>query len=165
MATRSTQEMPDREGRAWAPKARHQAGAVRPATSARPPTNRPVPVRSLEQRLNDPSEHLSFLEKWSPLVQLKLLLFFSCCFIALSLAPNSIWSPEAHEFTYVIGIIGIWRYGWWLNHWVRAKIYQHIAYPRIRARGQAVWQSGWRPDRMKQLFLLPIAAMKLTLLR
>ena len=104
--------------------------------------------RPLDQRLNDPSEKLSFLEKWSPLVQLQLLLYFSCCFIALSLLPNSIWDPTAHEFTYVIGILGIWRYGWWLNHWIRAKIYERVTYPRIRARGQAVWQSGWRPGRI-----------------
>ena len=72
--------------------------------------------RPLDQRLNDPSETLSFFEKWSPLIQLKLLLYFSFCFIALSLLPNTIWDPTAHEFTYVIGILGIWRYGWWLNH-------------------------------------------------
>lgn len=107
-----------------------------------------APVRPLEQRLNDPSEHLSFSEKWSPLVQLKLLMYFCVCFILLSFVPNSIWDPQAREFTYVIGILGIWRYSWWLNHWIRAKIYEHMAYPRIRARGQAIWESGWRPARV-----------------
>ena len=45
-------------------------------------------LRPLDQRLDDPSEPLTFFEKWSPLVQIKLLLFFCGCFIALSLLPN-----------------------------------------------------------------------------
>ena len=32
----------------------------------------------------------------------------------------------------VIGIIGIWRYTWLLTHVVRAHIYEHFVYPRIR---------------------------------
>jgi glycosyltransferase Alg8 len=119
-------------------------GARLPATAGSARTS----LRPLDQRLDDPSEPVTFFEKWSPLIQIKLLLFFCGCFIALSLLPNTIWDPVAHEFVYVIGILGIWRYGWWLNHWIRAKIYQHVAYPRIRARGQAVWDSGWRPDRI-----------------
>jgi len=109
------------------------------------------PHRSLEQRLHDPSEKLSFAEKWSPLVQLKILLYFSGCFILLSALPNSIWDPAAHEFVYIIGILGIWRYAWWLNHWVRALIYERVTYPRIRARAEAIWQSGWRPRRIHVL--------------
>ena len=50
-----------------------------------------------------------------------------------------------------MGVLGIWRYGWWLNHWIRAIIYERIAYPRIRARADAIWDSGWRPDRVHVL--------------
>ena len=100
------------------------------------------------QRLNDPTARLSFWEKWSPAVQLKIWLYFGGCFVALSLLPNTIWDPDARELVYVIGLLGIWRYTWWFNHFIRAKIYQKIAYPRIRARADALWESGWRPSRI-----------------
>jgi glycosyltransferase Alg8 len=94
----------------------------------------------------DPALHIpTFFEKWSPLVQLKLLMYFMCCFIGVMLLPNSIYDPELREITYVIGILGVWRYSWWFNHWARAKIYEKVAYPRMAARAKEVWDSGWRP--------------------
>jgi glycosyltransferase Alg8 len=94
----------------------------------------------------DRARHVpDFFEKWSPLVQLKLLIYFSACAIALTALPNSIFDPELREFTYVIGLLGVWRYCWWFNHWVRAKIYEKVAYPRTAAQAKDVWDSGWRP--------------------
>jgi mannuronan synthase len=87
----------------------------------------------------------TFLEKWSPLVQIKIALYFAVCLCMLMLLPNSIYSPELREITYVIGLLGVWRYGWWFNHFARAKIYEKIAYPRTAARAKEVWDSGWRP--------------------
>ncbi len=86
-----------------------------------------------------------FLEKWSPDKQLKILLYFLCCYIALMLLPNYIWDPTAREFIYVMGVLGIWRYLWWANHWVRAEIYAKFTYPKMRDRAAALWASGWRP--------------------
>lgn len=96
-------------------------------------------------RLEDPSVPLPRSEKWSPEVQLKILLYFACCFIGLSTIPNSIWDPEAREIVYVIGVLGIWRYLWWFNHWMRALVYANITYPRTRDRAAELWNSGWRP--------------------
>ena len=96
-------------------------------------------------RIDTPDRPLSAREKWSPAVQVKLLLYFAVCFIGLQLLPNSIWDPEAREIVYVIGILGIWRYGWWFNHWMRAIIYERITYPRKRALAAELWESGWRP--------------------
>ena len=45
-------------------------------------------------KLDDPTNPLPFLVKWSPLVQFKILFYFACCFIALSLLPNQLWDPE-----------------------------------------------------------------------
>ena len=84
-------------------------------------------------------------EKWSPIVQIKLILYFCACFILLSLLPNSIWDPEGQEIIYVIGILGIWRYGWWFNHWMRALIFERVTYPKKRALAAELWESGWRP--------------------
>ncbi|MEZ5850002.1 MAG: glycosyltransferase [Hyphomicrobiaceae bacterium] len=86
-----------------------------------------------------------FLEKWSPRVQLSLWLYFCVCFILLNLLPNSIWDPQNREIVYVIGILGVWRYAWWFNHWVRAKIYERVTYPRKRDAAAAIWETGWRP--------------------
>ena len=93
----------------------------------------------------DPSVPLGFVEKWSFKVQLQILIYFSCCYIALCLLPNQIWNSEAREFVYVIGILGVWRYTWWLTHLARAVIFSRITFPRMRRRANAVWASGWRP--------------------
>lgn len=93
----------------------------------------------------DPAEPLPFSEKWSPSVQLKLALYFAACFIGLCIVPNSIYSPVNNEVVYVIGILGIWRYLWWMNHFARALIFGNITYPRMRDRAAALWKSGWRP--------------------
>lgn len=87
----------------------------------------------------------AYFEKWTPLVHLKIALYFAACFIALMMIPNSLFDPQVQEFTYVIGIIGVWRYGWWMNHFVRAKIYEKITYPRVAAQARELWASGWRP--------------------
>lgn len=96
-------------------------------------------------RLEDPSVPLSFWEKWTPLVQLKMLVFVACCFIALETVPNTIWDSSVREFVYVLGIIGVWRYSWWMTHWLRALYFAYVKYPLMRDRAAAVWKSGWRP--------------------
>lgn len=96
-------------------------------------------------QIESPERPPTAAEKWSPFVQLKLALFFAVCFILLNLVPNSIWDPEARDFVYVIGGIGIWRFGWWFNHWMRALIYEGITYPKKRELAAELWASGWRP--------------------
>ena len=96
-------------------------------------------------RIETPDRPLSASEKWSPAVQVRLLLFFAVCLIVLQIIPNSIWNPDAQQFVYAIGLIGIWRYGWWFNHWMRALIYERITYPKKRDLAAELWESGWRP--------------------
>ena len=96
-------------------------------------------------KLDDPTNPLPFLVKWSPLVQFKILFYFACCFIALSMLPNQLWDPDNREVIYIIGILGIWRYSWWFNHWMRALIYGNLVYPKRRDAAAALWESGWRP--------------------
>ena len=95
--------------------------------------------------IDAPDRPLPRFAKWSPAVQLHLIIYFCVCLIGLQLLPNSIWDPEAREIVYVMGILGIWRYGWWLNHWMRALIYERITYPRKRDLAAELWNSGWRP--------------------
>jgi mannuronan synthase len=117
-------------------------GARRPL----PPPATGVPAAQPYQPYIDPAVAMpTFWEKWNPKVQFQLACYFAVCFCALLLLPNSIYDPELREITYVIGILGVWRYSWWFNHFARAKIYEKIAYPRMAARAKDVWDSGWRP--------------------
>lgn len=84
-------------------------------------------------------------EKWPPRIRFQIFAYFAVCIVAILSLPNSIFSAEVRGFVYVIGMIGIWRYLWWGNHWLRAGIFARITYPRLRERAAAVWQSGWRP--------------------
>ncbi|MEZ5776180.1 MAG: glycosyltransferase [Hyphomicrobiaceae bacterium] len=95
--------------------------------------------------IDDPRRTLAFHEKWSPFVILKLATYFCMCFIAVWKLPNTIWNADVRHITYVIGILGIWRYAWWMTHAVRARIYQHVVYPRYAARAAELWAGGWRP--------------------
>lgn len=95
--------------------------------------------------LVDPSIPLPRSQKWSPIVQIKILTYFAICFIALTIVPNQIWDGENNEIVFVVGILGVWRYLWWANHWARAKIFERIVYPNMRGRAAALWDSGWRP--------------------
>ncbi|MCB2054121.1 MAG: glycosyltransferase [Geminicoccaceae bacterium] len=47
-------------------------------------------------------------------------------------APDALYRPEARSFIFIIGVVGIWRYGWGLVHFVRALIYKHRTFPRWR---------------------------------
>jgi glycosyltransferase Alg8 len=102
-------------------------------------------LRATITGIDMPGRSLSVAEKWSPRVQLQLLAYLTVCFICLQLLPNSIWDPEAREIIYVIGALGIWRFSWWLNHWIRALIYERFVYPETRDRAARLWEAGWRP--------------------
>ncbi|MBU2580304.1 MAG: glycosyltransferase family 2 protein [Alphaproteobacteria bacterium] len=96
------------------------------------------------QAFRRPGER-SWSQKCTSLTACQIAVYLAVCFIALLSLPNSIYSPEVLDFVYVIGVLGIWRYLWWGNHWLRALVFSNITYPRMRARAAALWGSGWRP--------------------
>lgn len=83
--------------------------------------------------------------KWTADVQLKIILYFLCCWIALQTLPTKLWDPATQQFVLVLGVLGIWRYAWWLNHWLRAIYFSRVVYPRSRDAAADLWQRGWRP--------------------
>lgn len=93
----------------------------------------------------DPIEVLPPREKWSPAVLYKIFLYFAFLFMALDQIPNSLWDPQTRTATVIIGTLGIWRYGWWFTHAIRAQIYRRVVYPRLQSAAQEVWDKGWRP--------------------
>lgn len=66
----------------------------------------------------------------------------------LTNTANRFFQPETLSLTLLIGTLGVWRFGWWFTHAVRAEIYRRTRWPRMRAQANAVWQSGWRPRRL-----------------
>lgn len=62
--------------------------------------------------------------------------------------PGQLGDPRLRAAALSIGILGLWRYGWWFTHLVRALIYQHRFYPRLRAHADACWRNGVRPRRV-----------------
>lgn len=87
-------------------------------------------------------------DKWSLMAVFKIFLYFAICFIVLQNFPNTIWDPELREITILIGTLGIWRYSWWFTHAVRAKIYFHTVYPKLRMAADKGWEDGWRPKHL-----------------
>lgn len=95
--------------------------------------------------VDDPTDWRGGGAKWTLPVLLKISLYFACCLIGLLTIPNVIWDIETRQITLVIGTLGIWRYGWWFTHAVRASIYGRFVYPKMAREGQKIWDDGWRP--------------------
>lgn len=62
------------------------------------------------------------------------------------LLPNRIWHPETKNAVLLIGMIGTWRYSWWMINLVRAGIYHNLYYPALRKKADRIWASGIRPQ-------------------
>ncbi|USZ48751.1 glycosyltransferase [Halomonas sp. DN3] len=60
--------------------------------------------------------------------------FFLCSLIVLVLSeiPGDVFSPHSTSFILAIGIIGAWRYGWWLIQVIRSWWYNHRVFPHLR---------------------------------
>ncbi|NHO63933.1 glycosyltransferase family 2 protein [Aestuariicella hydrocarbonica] len=79
-------------------------------------------------------------------IQLALLIF--TIFFLLRFIPNRIWQDNTVQLAATLGIIGTWRYGWWLTHFIRAQIFGLFVYPRKKSLADKVWESGWRPKNL-----------------
>jgi mannuronan synthase len=89
--------------------------------------------------------------KWTLAACAKLVLFVATCVAVAVLLPARIWDdgldgPRA--FLAALGGLAIWRYGWWLTHLVRAQYYGRVRYPQLAGAAAAIWDQGWRPERM-----------------
>ena len=82
------------------------------------------------------------------------LLLYIAVLIIVSINLPSRESHYQEEQILIVnfGLIGIWRYGWWLTHLIRSLLYAHIVFPRRRLKANEVWASGWRPARL--LFMM-----------
>lgn len=75
-----------------------------------------------------------------------LYLYFAVLVAGILLVPRDLADASAARGILAgLGILGIWRFGWWFLHFVRAQIYTRVVYARLRREGLARWEAGWRP--------------------
>jgi len=86
--------------------------------------------------------------KWAPHQLMLLAGMLMVIGWLLTSLPNRFLQPDVMHISVVLGSLGIWRFGWWFTHAVRAEIYQKIIWPGKRARARALWAQGWRPGRL-----------------
>lgn len=98
----------------------------------------------MEQEVEDWDSR--FRWNWQDLAHLLVLLAVTAWI--LSAIPNRFWDNDSVQLAVALGVIGIWRYGWWFVHFVRAQIYQRLVYPRKRSQTARLWKQGWRPDNL-----------------
>lgn len=87
--------------------------------------------------------------KWAKRDVFYMLLYLNfLLIIAINSPKSTIIYHEQRVAMVSLGVIGIWRYGWWLNHVIRAFIYGRLIFPLRRKKANALWDSGWRPSRL-----------------
>jgi glycosyltransferase Alg8 len=84
----------------------------------------------------------------SPADLCRFLLLLGTLAALLLTLPNNLYCPENRRIIWVLGALGLWRYGWWFVHFVRSQIYARFVFPPLRRRAEALWESGWRPRRL-----------------
>lgn len=90
----------------------------------------------------------SFFGKWSlPHFTVFLVVFMTLGWL-LSNVANRYFNPGVLQITVVLGSLGLWRFGWWFTHAMRAQIYARCKWPGMRRRADALWADGWRPQRL-----------------
>lgn len=62
--------------------------------------------------------------------------------------PNAILDEEVRTVTSTLGLLALWRYGWWMTHAIRSEIFVRRTYPAMRERADALWSEGWRPRKV-----------------
>lgn len=88
------------------------------------------------------------LAKWRPLQLAVFPLLVTAIGWLLVSTHNRFFQPDTLQITIVLGVLGLWRFGWWFTHAVRAEIYRRFHWPDMRQRADRVWNSGWRPRRL-----------------
>jgi len=48
----------------------------------------------------------------------------------------------------MLGALGLWRFGWWFNHAIRAELYARGMWKDMRRAADRIWDAGWRPRRL-----------------
>ena len=105
--------------------------------------------KDLTERLRDlTAPRKSGLAKWRPGQLFFLASVLVVLLWLLTHTGNRFFDPRTQSLTLTLGLLGLWRFGWWFTHAVRAEIYRRIKFPKMRARASHLWEEGWRPRRL-----------------
>ncbi len=83
--------------------------------------------------------------KWSLIDILILSATLLVCLLGILYVDDFIFDFTTYEVTYMLGALGLWRYGWWFNHALRARRFECTKFPVSSAKRNKLWRSGWRP--------------------
>ncbi len=78
----------------------------------------------------------------------RLWLLMGTLVVLLLCLPNNLYCPANRRIILTLGVLGLWRYSWWMVHFVRSQIYARYIFPPLRRWAEVLWQSGWRPKRV-----------------
>ncbi|MBL1276315.1 MAG: glycosyltransferase [Ectothiorhodospiraceae bacterium] len=98
----------------------------------------------MENQLKDSSRKFV----WRMIDVINLIFLFLFLYFLIDNVPNQLWQNETLQLAITMSIIGLWRYGWWGVHFVRAQIFSKFVFPTKRKRADAVWDNGWRPNNL-----------------
>ncbi|NPA15733.1 MAG: hypothetical protein GXO44_04190, partial [Deferribacteres bacterium] len=56
-----------------------------------------------------------------------LVLAIWFCFL-----PKESWDPRSYHFLFLLGAVGVWRYGWLMINVARGIFYRRVYYPRLK---------------------------------
>jgi len=86
--------------------------------------------------------------KWTPVFLTNYLALWAAVMMIAVLMPNRFLTPEVRSITITLGMLGLWRFGWWFLHALRAEYYRRLKWPPMRRAASALWAGGWRPRRV-----------------
>lgn len=66
------------------------------------------------------------------------LIFALCLACLLAIVPKAVLDPASHEFIFLIGGIGLWRYGVGFTHFVRGMFFLYLVFPWYRRKALAL---------------------------
>ena len=99
------------------------------------------------------------LAKWTPMQILTLAIIVITIFVLLIGTSNRFFRPEVMEVSVVLGALGIWRFGWWFTHAIRAEVYARARWPGMRARAAAQMEK-WEAQREAGTYPGPVPGEK-----
>ncbi len=77
------------------------------------------------------------------------LLYSFILAVLLIETPNKLSYISEHPYIFsIVGIIGLYRYGLWLVHLIRAQIYEKYFYANIRKKADSIAEDNWKPARL-----------------
>jgi len=88
------------------------------------------------------------MAKYPPSFLFRLMLLVATLWGVAVLLPNRFLEPDLMHLTVVLGVLGIWRFGWWATHAIRSDAWRRVHWPPKRELARKVWETGWRPRRL-----------------